>query len=171
MRLTEHLPLGFTARHGSGELLTWPFDKETRAMSTRVLLLSVFAGAVLTALAGCPSQTEQPQSVVQEQILTPERAKEALLDMVRSKPAKELGWFQGDVPDQMAKVKIEEEEDGWYAWTAAFRFNTSKAIYSFVVRPRPPACVFQYKGSFVTKDGRWTATPPELVSSALQARK
>jgi hypothetical protein len=140
-------------------------------MSTRGLLPSVFLGAVMTVLAGCASQTEQPPSAVQEETLTPERAKEALLDMVRSKPGKELGWFQGDIPHEMAKMKIEEEEDGWYAWTGAFRFNTSKAIYTFVVRPQPGAraCVFEYKGSFVNKDGRWAATPPELVSTALQA--
>ena len=125
----------------------------------------------MTVLAGCASQTEQPPSAVQEETLTPERAKEALLDMVRSKPGKELGWFQGDIPHEMAKMKIEEEEDGWYAWTGAFRFNTSKAIYTFVVRPQPGAraCVFEYKGSFVNKEGRWSATPPELVSTALQA--
>ena len=71
----------------------------------------------------------------------------------------------------MAKMKIEEDEDGWYAWTGAFRFNLSKAIYTFVVRPQPGvrACVFEHKGSFVNKEGRWSATPPELVSTALQA--
>jgi hypothetical protein len=102
--------------------------------------------------------------------LTPERAKAALLEMMRSKPGQDLGWFDGDIPDEMAKMTIEDEENGWYAWTAGFRFNPSKAIYTLVVRPRPGAraCVFEYKGSFVNKEGRWSATPPELVSTALQ---
>jgi hypothetical protein len=67
-------------------------------------------------------------------------------------------------------MNIEEKQDGWYDWTGAFSFNPSKAIYTFVVRPRPDAraCVFEYKGSFVKKGGRWVATPPELVSTALQ---
>jgi hypothetical protein len=140
-------------------------------MSTREFLLFAFAGVALTVLAGCSSQTDQPPSAVQEEKLTPELAKEALLEMMRSKPGKDLGWSKGNIPDEMAKMKIEEDEDGWHAWTGAFRFNTSKAIYTFVVRPKPgaQACVFEYKGSFVNKDGRWSATPPELVSTALQA--
>src|SRR5262245_27250715 len=139
-------------------------------MSAHGFHLAALLGAALSVLAGCASKTEQPPSAVQEETLTPERAKEALLEMLRSKPGKDLGRFDGGIADEMAKMKIEEDEDGWHAWTGAFRFNTSKAIYTFVVRPRPGAraCVFEYKGSFVSKDGRWSATPPELVSTALQ---
>jgi hypothetical protein len=140
-------------------------------MSTRGFLPSIFLGAALSALAGCSSQTEQPPSAVPEETLTPERAKEALLEKIRSKSGKDLGWFQGDIPDEMAKMNIEEEEGGWYAWTGAFRFHPSKAIYTFVVRPQPgvQACAFEYKGTFVNKEGRWAATSPELVSTSLQA--
>src|SRR5689334_21447763 len=111
---------------------------------------------------------EQPPSAVQEEPLTPWRAKKALLDMVRSTPGKEWGWFKGHIPDEMARVRIEEDEGGWYACTV-YRFNTSKAIYTFVTQPRPGirACFFEYKGSFVNKDGRWAATPPKLVSTAM----
>ena len=139
-------------------------------MSTCRFLPSAFLGIALSVLAGCSLQTEQPPSAVKEAALTPERAKEALLAMMRSKPGQELGWFQGDTVDEMAKMKVEQDEDGWHAWTGAFRFNTAKAVYTFIVRPRPVAraCVFEYKGSFVNKDGRWSATPPELVSTALQ---
>jgi hypothetical protein len=139
-------------------------------MSLRSLLGSALLGAALNVLVGCSSQTAQTPSASQEQKLTPELAKEALLEMMRSKPGKDVGWFNGDIPEEMSKMKIETEEDGWYAWTGAFRFNPSKAIYTFVVRPQPGvrACVFEYKGSFVSNDGRWSATPPELVSSALQ---
>ena len=142
-------------------------------MSARGFLPSVFLGTALSILAGCSSQTEQPLSAVQEEMLTPERAKEALLAMMRSKPGKDLDWFQGDIPDEMAKMNIEKEEGGWYSWTGAFRFQPSRAIYTFVVRPQPGvrACMFEYKGSFVNKDGRWSATPPELVSTALQANE
>src|SRR5258708_1657175 len=145
----------------------WRSAKETQPMSTRSFLPSVLLGAALSVLAGCASQMEQPPSAVQEETLTPERAKEALLEMIRSQLGKDLGWFQEDIPDEMAKMNIEEEEDGWYAWTGAFRFHPSKVIYTFVVRPRlgARACVFEYKGSFVNKEGRWAATPPELVST------
>jgi hypothetical protein len=142
-------------------------------MSTRSIRASVFLGAALGLLAACSPHPEQPPSVVQQEALTPERAKGALLEMIRSKPGQDLGWFQGNIPEEMAKMTIAENGDGWYSWTGAFRFNPSKAIYTFVVEPQPGAraCVFEYKGSFVKKKGRWSATPPELVSTALQASK
>ena len=140
-------------------------------MSIRGFLAPVIFSVASGICAGCSSQSDQSPSTLQEQPLTAERAKEALLEMIRSKEGKELGWFDGDIPEQMSKMNIVEGQDGWYDWTAAFSFNPSKAIYTFVVRPRPGAraCLFEYKGSFVSKDGRWIATPPELVSTALQA--
>jgi hypothetical protein len=142
-------------------------------MFLRRFFASALLGAALSFLAGCSSQTDQPPPASQEHKLTPKGAREALLEMMRSKPGKDLGWFNGDIPDETAKMKIEEQEDGWYAWTSAFRFNPVQAIYTFVVRPQRgfEACVFEYKGTFVNNDGRWTATPPELVSTALQAGK
>jgi hypothetical protein len=103
--------------------------------------------------------------------LTPEVAKAALLRMMRSKAGQDISWFQGGVPDEMAKMKIEAEKDDWFAWTAAFRFSPSRAIYTFVVRPQPGvrACVFEFEGSFVRKDGAWSATLPKLVRTVLQS--
>src|SRR5438128_7997949 len=81
----------------------------------------------------------KPRTQHDPEKLTPEQAKEALLMMMRSKGGQDLGWFKGDIPDEMAKLKIEEEKDGWCAWTAAFRFNPTKGIYAFVVRPKSGA--------------------------------
>ena len=39
---------------------------------------------------------------------------------MRSKAGEDLGWFEGEIPDKLAKQPIEEEKDGWYAWTGAF---------------------------------------------------
>jgi hypothetical protein len=102
--------------------------------------------------------------------LTPKRAREALLRMMRSEEGKALGWFKGDVPDEMAKMAIEKKEDGWYEWTGAFRFHPAKAVYGLTVRPREGAraCIFEYKGTFVRKEGKWTATAPKLVRTILQ---
>ena len=140
-------------------------------MSTRGFLLSLFFGTALSVLPGCASHTEQPPSAIQEETLTPERARGALLEMMRSKPGQEFGWFQGNIPNEMAKQAIEEGEDGCYKWSGAFRFHPGKAIYTFVVRPQPGtrACTLVYQCSFQTKDGRWSATVPELVSTALEA--
>jgi hypothetical protein len=140
-------------------------------MSRCGFLTSVVLGAALAAFSGCssPPQPDQLSAPLPDQNLAPESAKEALLEMMRSKPGKDLGWFDGNVPDEMSKMPIEEEEDGWFRWTGAFRFNTSKAIYSLEIRPRPGArvCTFIYKGSFLNKDGQWVAKAPELVMTMM----
>jgi hypothetical protein len=112
-------------------------------------------------------QTSDPQ----KPDLTPGDAREALLQMMRSEAGKALGWFKGNIPDEMAKMAIEKKEDGWYDWTGAFSFNPSQAVYTFTVRPSPGAraCIFEYTGTFFHKDGRWSATPPKLIRTVLQS--
>jgi hypothetical protein len=153
------------------DLSPHPFGDEVQPMSPNSVLASAVFCVALGLLAAYPSPAEQLATDSKEQKLTPEGAKEALLKMMRSKPGKDLGWFNGDIPDEMAKMKIDQEKDGWYAWTGAFRFNPAKAIYTFVVRPQPgfKGSIFEYEGSFVTKDGSWSATPPKLVRKVLQA--
>src|SRR5204863_3944146 len=137
------------------------------------IFVSLVACAALGAFAACAPPPEPPTTAAQELILTPERAKAALLDMMRSKAGRDLGWFDGNAPDEMAKMKIEEKEDGWYAWTGAFRFHASRAVSSFVVLPQPGvrACAFEYDGTFTVKDRCWVASPPKLVSTAIQDGK
>jgi hypothetical protein len=127
--------------------------------------------AVLVAgvLAGCAVPPDPPPPASQEGNLTPQEAREALLRMMRSKPGQDLGWFAGDVPDEMAKMAIEEKDGGWYEWTA-FRFKPSEAVYSLTVMPRPgaQACVFEYNGKFVKEGERWSASSPQLVRTGMQ---
>jgi hypothetical protein len=139
-------------------------------MFRRTSLLPVLFAGALVGIAGCTPEDEQRPLATQQEELTPERAKTALLTMMCTKPAKDLGWFEGNVVDDMSKMEIEKQEDGWYAWTGAFTFHPSKALYHFVVRPAPGAraCVFEYNGTFIHKDGHWAATPPTLMSTALQ---
>jgi hypothetical protein len=147
--------------------------KEGATVSIRSFFAVLLLGAASSIPAGCSSKPELPPPTSQEERIGPEQAKEALLRMMRSKPGQDLGWFNGEIPDEMSKLWIEEKGGGWYCWTAAFSFNPSEATYTFVARPRPgtPACVFEYKGSFVREGGRWSATPPELVQTALQGDK
>ena len=87
--------------------------------------------------------------------------------MMRSEAGQRLGWFRGEVPEEMAKMPVEEGKDGWYRWTA-FGFNPSRAVYTLVVEPRGGgACMFEYEGSFVREAGRWVATPPRVRSIAM----
>ena len=46
-------------------------------------------------------------------ILTPDIAKQALLEMMRSGTD---GWFKPEIVDEMAKMRIEGQEDGWFDW-------------------------------------------------------
>jgi hypothetical protein len=131
-------------------------------MSKRSFITSAFLVTVLSALASCHRRAPE---------LTPESAKEALLEMMRSKAGKDLGWFKDDIPEKISKMEIVEQEDGWYAWTDAFCFSPSREIYTFTIRPRPGSrgCEFEYTGSFVTQDKRWVAAPPALLRTALQS--
>jgi hypothetical protein len=103
--------------------------------------------------------------------LTPARAKQALAEMMRSQQA--AGWFKGDFPEKMAQLPIEEREDGFYYWTVAFSFNPSKKVYTYHAVPAPGvrACMFEDRGTFAWRNGRWIASPPELVRAALQSGK
>lgn len=140
-------------------------------MSTKQLLVLSFFAAFLF-LANVSVQA-LAQAEPKQAKLTPEQAKEALLRMMRSKEGKEIEWFKGDIPDQMAKLKIEEEQDGWHRWTGAYRINPAKAVYSLIIRPEPGAraCIFEYEGSFASKEGVWIATPPKLIRTILQSGK
>jgi hypothetical protein len=138
-------------------------------LASSFLACAVSWGA-LSVLAHCSPHASPSASASKKQRLTPRRAKQALLEMMRSKWGKRLRWFKGTIPDQMARFKIEKREGGWYTWTGAFHFHPAKATYTFIVRPRPRvgARVLEYTGSFVRKHGHWSATPPKLVSAALQ---
>jgi hypothetical protein len=140
-------------------------------MSHHRIVVTLLAFVVVCLFAGCESPPEPPTTATQQLPLTPERAKAALLEMMRTKPGSDLDWFKGDVPDEMAKMKIEVREDGWCDWTGAYSFHLSKAVYSFVVMPKPGAraCAFEYTGTFSIQDGRWVASPPILVRTAMQA--
>jgi hypothetical protein len=133
------------------------------------------AVAVVTAsglLAGCASRPEppvaEPETGLGEPVLTAERAREALLERMRGKPAGDFGRFD---PDEWAKVEVRAGEDGWYDFGGLFRIHPAKRAYTMLILPAPDAkaCAFHYEGAFAVRDGRWVAGPPELVKTALQA--
>src|SRR4051795_12666475 len=107
-----NLQVGPAGRRSS--IIRMGFVGEDEAMLRRILLAPLVLGLAAMTVAGCSSRADSPPPVAQEEILTPERAKAALLDMMRSKSGKDLGWFDGDTPDKMAELPIETGEDGWY---------------------------------------------------------
>jgi hypothetical protein len=102
--------------------------------------------------------------------LTPDLARQALLEMVRSKPGQFQVFGDDKTLAEISKMETVKEENGWYAWTGAFRFNPSEARYVLTIGPGPGvrACVFESEGTFVSKDNRWVAMPPTAERSALQ---
>jgi hypothetical protein len=150
-------------------------------MGSNILGIRCSAFAVLffclVAVAGCAKNTsarggdttskEGNNAPPTTRILTPELAKQALLEMLRSEH-NEL-WDENRL-EKMSKMEITKEADGWYAWTGAFKFNPAKAHYTLTIRPAPDAraCTFEYDGSFVNNDNRWVASSPHLVGTALQ---
>jgi hypothetical protein len=111
--------------------------------------------------------------------LTPADCKQALLEMMRSKPGQALGFFPKKLVDEMEKVAVEKKK-GEYHWTGAYRFNPpQKATYVLFVgirddlpplEPHPKGYLIHlrvYQGSIERKDGRWIATVPTFQYNLL----
>jgi hypothetical protein len=132
-------------------------------MSFRTLVLSVIAIASLGVVPGSSSVPPLSTATLQNDSLTPELAKEALLELMRSKPGGDLSRFD---PDEWAKVGLSAAEFGWYHFGGVFGLNPSKGIYTLTIRPRPGvrACIFTAEGKFVREQGKWRALPPEVSS-------
>jgi hypothetical protein len=92
--------------------------------------------------------------------ITPEVAKEALLQMSRSKSGQNVG-FCGDISDRFAKFMIIPTGEGWHGFST-FQFHPETAVYKFSAGNfESGACVFFYEGKFVEREGRWSATQPK----------
>jgi hypothetical protein len=89
--------------------------------------------------------------------------------MMQPKAGEEIGWFSEKAIAEMTEMTVGDANDGWHEWTGAFRMNPSQRAYTLVIRPREgvKACTFEYKGKYEFADGKWSATRPELVKSAL----
>jgi hypothetical protein len=134
--------------------------------SGNLLRFQIFALIAISIFLEASRARETHQEPTEAK-LTPPLAKDALLKMMRSKEGQGLDWFKGNIADEMAKFGIEEEINGWFAWTAAYRFHPTKAIYTLTIMPKPGsnACIVEYEGSFVRRDKSWLATTPKLVQT------
>jgi hypothetical protein len=113
--------------------------------------------------------------------LTPEVAKQALLQMMRSKPGKALGFFAKELVDEMAKLDVEKKKNE-YHWTGDYRWSANpgkRTTYALFVslrddvpplRPHPKGFLIHlqvYRGSFAMNDGHWIATVPKYECTLL----
>jgi hypothetical protein len=81
-------------------------------MTLRTSSFTVLFFSIVTFLIFSSAQAGQSPSPCKKQNLTPERAKDALLEMMRSKAGKELSWFNDNISDEMAKLPVEEGKEG-----------------------------------------------------------
>jgi hypothetical protein len=165
------------------------FDGRKRQMRGFTLQLTVLLGAALFpgATVACPRAHRlrcdlpiDPATDLRKVELTPDAAKQALLEMMRSEPGKALGFFEASLVDEMSKAAVEKRDDGWYHWTGAYRFRPASSRYVLFVslgdpqrpplRPHPQgrlAFLRVYEGTFELNDGRWVATVPRYKYTLL----
>jgi uncharacterized protein (TIGR03067 family) len=142
-----------------------------RLYKTRVTVVAI--NELQKVLPHCRIEITAESNVEPE--LTPEVAKQALLEMMRSKPGKALGFFTKELVDEMAKMDVEKNKDE-YRWTGAYRWNPNpgkRTTYVLFVslrddapplRPHPKGYLIHlrvYQGSFEPTDDGWIATVPK----------
>lgn len=127
---------------------------------------SVVVLITCTILSGCWTQKEQQrapeepgvaggepvkdQAPLQEQELTPELARAALVEFVRRDPKA----FEGIFDPKVASAEETEKRLGW------FTISVTRKSFGLNLTPRPeslPACTIDYRGKFTFRDGRWQA--------------
>jgi uncharacterized protein (TIGR03067 family) len=103
---------------GLKELAALKKLRTLRLYKTRVTVAAI--NELQKVLPHCRIEITAESNVEPE--LTPEVAKQALLEMMRSKPGKALGFFNKELVDEMAKRDVEKKKDK-YRWTGAYRWN------------------------------------------------
>ena len=106
-----------------------------------------FAVLLFGAAAGCGAKPEPAPAAPPDEALTPEVAKDSLLRMMRSKPGQDLGWFKGDVPDEMANaLTLAGSGDNVRRRIEAYR---EAGLTGVMLNPSPPGGYFPlYEGHF-----------------------
>jgi hypothetical protein len=119
--------------------------------------LAVVRSIVVTAVLACGMVgcgTRAPE-------LTPEVARSALIELIRSGSSKDLEDFP---LEKYLHSPVEKAfEPGWrWGW---FHFEVQRNKYDYCSsRGR---CDFMYEGTFELQGGRWVATPPQCTSIAM----
>jgi uncharacterized protein (TIGR03067 family) len=154
------MPVTLKQWWGEKNLIEVHFDGPTK---------EVIYKRILDGIGGRFSRQSRPTGGPE---LTPDACKQAILDMMRSKPGQALGFFEAKLVDEMEKMPVEKKK-GEYHWTGAYRFRPPKdrAYELFVslgddrppLRPHPKGFLIGlrvFEGTFEMRDGRWVATVP-----------
>lgn len=116
----------------------------------RTLLLLVSAALLL----GCQVVAAPPSG---PPLLTPELARDALIDFIRHEP----DFFAGSpLPERLAQFPIQPHGDGTFDFSA-FNINTAAKTYSAAVGTSGPVPYF-YNGNFELRGNVWVAAKPNV---------
>jgi hypothetical protein len=130
-----------------------------------VQLSRITIGRLIVVLTACgvffvlPSD-ERAQS---QAGLTPERARAALVELIRRNPE----FFEMKLSprelDELAKATIEkrtEEPRGTEYFCGGFLIDPERATYTLDLMGGPATCMVHYQGDFESSSGRWIALKP-----------
>jgi hypothetical protein len=136
----------------------------------------ILALAVLAGPLGCGGETPAPpaqtgalpqatDNPASPPDLTAERARAALIALIRSAESGELR----DFPLEKFASKSVEGGDSDLPWWGPFCLHVQRREYSYrrIFGQPPRECTWTYRGRFELKEGRWVALPPQPESQAL----
>jgi hypothetical protein len=92
--------------------------------------------------------------------LTGDLARAALVDLLRANPRA----FQRELDPQEALGQPVKDGRAGHIRAGRFSIDLNERSYAIVVRY---GCIFDYRGTFEFKGGRWVASKPHWVSAAL----
>ena len=121
--------------------------------------------ALACGLSGCARDEPQPEPDEALPELTAERAREALIDLIRSP---EPGELQDFPLAQFEGEGVVTDDDHTPSW-GPFSLRLAEREYTYIrVFGEPPrVCRWHFRGSFEFKNGQWVALPPRVESQAL----
>ena len=108
---------------------------------------------ILLALTGCQRAASLPAPPK----LTPELARDALLDLIRREP----DLFAGNpLPERLAQLPVKSRGDGTFSFSA-FVIDPTRKTFSAEIGLSGPAPYF-YNGDFEHCNDTWIATQPHI---------
>lgn len=134
---------------------------ETQTMNHHFVTAAARVLCLCATAAGC-SRSEHAMSEGRtnqtQAMLTAEQARQAVLELIRSRPDAFIGSPDSD---KLAELPLEDRAEGEYAF-GAFVVDLTNQRYSADIGRDAPE-LYSYSGTFAKRDGRWIASDPEVI--------
>ncbi|HMF12244.1 MAG TPA: hypothetical protein VKE94_08055 [Gemmataceae bacterium] len=118
-------------------------------MSIRLVVLALLGVGTWAFALGCKDNPSAGSP--EEHLLSPEQARAALVDLLKSQPEAFAKRFY---PDEYAGKPLEDRGDGKYRW-GWFLIDMPRASFQLGLEGREHS--IEYVGEFQYLDGRWIA--------------